>query len=84
MATGAAVDQTGENQFTLAESWNGTSWTLLHTPGPGSFGNELLGVSCAAATACMAVGDFIGNGNGMTLAEAWNGTSWSVIKTPRP
>ncbi len=84
MATGAAVDQTGENQFTVAESWNGTSWTLLHTPGPGSFGNELLGVSCAAASACMAVGDFIGNGNGMTLAESWNGTSWSVVKTPRP
>jgi hypothetical protein len=32
----------------------------------------------------MAVGDFIGIGNGMTLAESWNGTSWKVVKTPRP
>jgi hypothetical protein len=84
MATGASLDQTGENQFTLAEAWNGTSWSLLHTPGPGGFGNDLLGVSCASASACMAVGEFIGNGNEMTLAESWNGTSWSLVKTPHP
>jgi hypothetical protein len=84
MATGAALDQTGESQFTLAEAWNGTDWSLLHTPSPGSFGDELLGASCTSASSCMAVGEFTGIGNEMTLAEAWNGTSWSVVKTPRP
>jgi hypothetical protein len=84
MATGASLDQTGENQFTLAEAWNGTNWSLLHTPSPGSFGDELHGVSCASAPACMAVGEFTGIGNEMTLAESWNGASWSVVKTPRP
>jgi hypothetical protein len=84
MATGASLDQTGESQFTLAEAWNGTNWSLLHTPGPGSFGNDLLGVSCASASACMAVGEFIGVGNEMPLAESWNGTSWSLVKTPHP
>jgi len=32
----------------------------------------------------MAVGDFVGLGNGMTLAEPWNGTRWSIVTTPRP
>jgi hypothetical protein len=34
MATGASLDQTGESQFTLAESWNGTSWSVVKTPRP--------------------------------------------------
>jgi hypothetical protein len=84
MATGSALDQTGESQFTLAEAWNGTSWRPLRTPSPGSFGDELRGVSCRTASSCLAVGDFTGTGNEFTLAEAWNGTSWTVIRTPRP
>jgi hypothetical protein len=53
-------------------------------PSPGSFGDELRGVSCRTASSCLAVGDFTGTGNEFTLAEAWNGTSWTVIRTPRP
>jgi hypothetical protein len=84
MGTGAATDPTGESSFNLAEAWNGTSWSLVKTPSPGSTNNELRGVSCTSPSACMAVGDFTGFGNEMTLAESWNGTSWSVVKTPHP
>jgi len=84
MATGSSLDQTGENQFTLAEAWNGMSWSLSSTPSPGSFGDELRGVSCTSPSSCMAVGDFTGTGNELTLAEAWNGVTWAVVKTPRP
>ena len=83
MATGSSPDQTGENQFTVAEAWDGTSWSLTGTPSPGSFGDELRGVSCVPSS-CMAVGDFTGTGNELTLAEAWNGVKWTVVKTPRP
>jgi hypothetical protein len=84
MAVGSGVDQTGESGFTVGESWNGTSWSLLKTPSPGATSNELRGVSCTSQARCMAVGDTTGFGNQHTLAEAWNGTRWSVVPTPRP
>jgi hypothetical protein len=84
MGVGSWTDPTGESSFNLAEAWNGTSWTILKTPSPGSTNNQLNGVSCTSPSSCMAVGNFIGIGNQMTLAESWNGTSWSVVKTPRP
>jgi hypothetical protein len=34
MATGAALDQTGESQFALAQAWNGTAWSVVKTPRP--------------------------------------------------
>lgn len=84
MSVGSSSDPTGESTFNLAEAWNGTSWTILRTPSPGSTNNGLNGVSCTSPSNCMAVGTFMGFGNGMTLAESWNGTRWSVVKTPRP
>jgi hypothetical protein len=38
----------------------------------------------AAASGCLAVGDFTGIGNELTLAESWNGRAWTVVKTPHP
>jgi hypothetical protein len=84
MATGGGASGEGESGFTLAESWNGASWSLIPSPSPGSFSDELLGVSCTSPGSCMAVGDFEGTGNQFTLAEAWNGTRWTIVKTPRP
>jgi hypothetical protein len=84
MATGGGASGEGESGFTVAQSWNGTSWSLLKSPSPGSFSDALLGVSCTGSSNCMAVGNFQGIGNEFTLAEAWNGTAWSVVKTPHP
>jgi hypothetical protein len=70
-------------RVTLAESWNGTSWTPQATPNPtGSHGNILRGVSCVSPTACFAVGiSTVGIG---TIAEVWNGTGWSMQTAPTP
>jgi len=84
MSVGSSTDPTGESSFNLAEAWNGTSWTILRTPDPGSTQNELFGISCTSPSSCMAVGDFQGIGNAFTLAESWNGTRWSRVKTPHP
>ena len=73
----SAVDNFGSNSVTLAESWNGTTWSIQPTPN-GPNGNFLAGVSCASPAACIAVG----GSNDSALAEAWNGTSWSVQPTP--
>lgn len=62
---------------TLAEAWDGTSWTVLPTP---DIGGALSAVSCTSATACMATGS--GGPAGATLAESWNGSTWTVVPTP--
>jgi hypothetical protein len=68
----------------LAEHWNGTSWTLDSMPLPPSSGQPLAstgdttGVSCTAATACTAVGNWEPNaGESQPLAERWDGSSWT-------
>ena len=77
-AVGHSVSSSGVQQ-TLAEHWNGSSWTItLNTSG--ATNSSLSGVSCTADNACIAVGQT----SGMTLAERWNpnGNSWTTLNTP--
>jgi hypothetical protein len=71
---------------TLAEVWNGTSWTIQRTPGVGgSSQSGLSGVSCTSTRACMAVGYVTSRARvGVTLAELWNGVSWTLRGSPMP
>jgi len=84
-AAGDYTDSTG-TQRTLAERWNGTTWSIEKTPNPaGATASGLSGVSCTSATACTAVGSFTAStGTQRTLAERWNGTSWSIQTTSKP
>lgn len=66
---------------TLAESWNGTCWSLVASPQPGD-GDSLNGVSCTSVTACMAVGGYDFLHGTRTLVESWDGTRWSVVPSP--
>jgi hypothetical protein len=74
----------------LAMQLRGTRLRLLRPRLPrGRRSAELAGVSCASASACMAVGDFIyphgHNGPpGLAMAETWDGTRWRVIDVPTP
>ena len=69
----------------LAEGWNGTTWSIQHTPNPtGGSSIVLGGVSCSSASACTAVGDSSNGTTTVTLAERWNGTKWSIQHTPNP
>ena len=69
----------------LAEGWNGTTWSIQHTPNPAG-GSEihLLRVSCTSTTACTAVGFYSNATTTVTLAERWNGSRWSIQHTPNP
>ncbi len=84
-AVGSYTNSAGTG-VTLAERWNGTSWAIQTTPNPsGAKSSELWGVSCTAASACSAVGDYQNStGTRVTLAERWNGTSWTIQTTPNP
>jgi hypothetical protein len=72
--------------LTLAQRWNGHTWSIQPTPSPADGGN-LIGVSCPSRSSCLAVG---GHGNPFTeippdtLAERWNGTTWRIQPTPNP
>lgn len=73
-------------QQPLAENWNGTHWTVQPVPAPaGQAFSQLLGVGCATAKACIAVGQYMAStGFEGTFAESWNGTGWHLQKTVNP
>jgi hypothetical protein len=70
---------------TLIEEWNGTSWSVVTSANTSATQtNVLLGVTCASASDCRAVGE-VDNGTGgvpQTLIERWNGASWSIVSSP--
>ena len=86
-AVGISNDNSTTSQ-TLAEHWNGTSWTILPTVNPGTRHNRLFSVSAVASNNVWAVGDYDINAanlfNSATLAEHWNGTSWTKVTTVNP
>jgi hypothetical protein len=76
-------------QKSLAEHWNGTSWSIVPTPNASGAGDTSLGgVSCPSAASCMAVGTSVtvsaSSVTAKTLIERWNGTSWTIVPSPSP
>jgi hypothetical protein len=82
-AVGYSEDSLG-NASTLAEVWNGLSWTLRFTPdATASTLSYLYAVSCTSPTFCSAVGSFYTiDGEYAGLAEVWNGTTWTISFVP--
>ena len=85
---GTAASTGGPLAATLAEAWNGTTWSIQATPNPaGTTGiDELAGVSCMSATSCTAMGSAsaVGDSSAGTLGETWNGTAWTLVTVPGP
>src|SRR5215472_11807578 len=80
-------DQEGQNgKFeTLAEHWDGSGWTVLQTPDPGSTGNHLYGVDAVSANNVWAAGMQLNNDSpDQGLVEHWDGRKWSVVPMPAP
>jgi hypothetical protein len=85
IAVGSYRSKSG-NVLTLAEAWNGTSWSIQPVPLPAGAARAFLNsVSCTSASACIAVGSSLDSAsNNSPLAERWDGTSWSIQQTPAP
>jgi hypothetical protein len=82
-AVGYYSDSTGT--WSLAETWNGSAWSVQHTRVPtGAQESVLDAVSCPTATSCTAVGDYATATGTLTLAMSWNGSKWLIRSTPNP
>ncbi len=83
-----SFDDISLSQFeTLADRWNGHSWTVLATPPTGSAGTAewLSAVSCPTTTSCIAVGGLDpGAGPPVLVAERWNGSQWTQLSITGP
>jgi len=71
----------GPVEQTLIEHWNGTSWSVVKSPSPGS-GDDLRGVAAVSANDIWATGYTFNGSSIQTLVEHWNGTNWQVVKSP--
>lgn len=74
----------GTPDSTLIEHWNGTAWTIVPSPSPGSKDN-LTGVTASnASDSIWAVGYGTPEGatQPQTLTLNWNGTAWTTVPSP--
>ena len=80
MAVGKYKAGAGGVWQTLAETWNGSAWTVnLPSNTSATVSNILSGVSCPSSGFCVAVGAAQTSGTGgATLVDLWNGTTWTL------
>lgn len=69
---------------TLVEHWDGSSWSVVASPNPGSGLNELTGVAAGGPDDVWAVGYTSDGGDPRTLIEHWDGRRWNVVPSPNP
>src|SRR5579863_3728890 len=76
-----AVGYTFPTDFTgsLTEKWNGTKWSVVHTPN--SSAGELIGDACSGTADCVSAG--IGN-SFFAIGQLWNGTTWAKAAPKKP
>ncbi len=72
---------TGGVAQTLTEHWDGSRWSVVTSPNPGSGGNTLFGVAAVSASSVWAVGITTSTSE-QPLVEHWNGSQWSVVTSP--
>ena len=81
-AVGQQTDSAG-TWHTLAEHWDGSSWSVFPTVDSGTGGNEFYGVHAVASNSVYAVGDESGSSfPDQALIEHWDGNKWSVLPSP--
>jgi hypothetical protein len=86
LAVGESTSSDGE-QRALAESWDGTAWSLTEPPVPvGAAADFFTSVACAPRGPCFAVGSAIPPSNSTlvdSLVERFSGGRWTIQGTPR-
>jgi uncharacterized protein YjbI with pentapeptide repeats len=80
------------NEWILAESWNGSTWSVLPSPGfssapiPYASGTSINDISCTSSTNCIGVGNTEGCRfdacGGPTVIKWWDGITWADVPSP--
>jgi hypothetical protein len=87
MAVGGYATSGNSPNQPFAENLSGTTWSPqpIATPANGSLAT-LTGVSCTAASSCIAVGNYYDSlaNQSEPFAASWNGTSWTLQTVPLP
>ena len=86
-AAAIAVGDTRTGSFAtrpLALSWNGSKWSIVHTPTRGTGLTLLVSVAGVSATDAWAVGQYGTSTSSGPLAEHWNGSAWKIVPMPIP
>jgi hypothetical protein len=90
VAVGTANSACGSWGQSIAEHWDGRSWSIMSTPahrcGHGSRGTLLSAVSCRTARFCMTVGSTeLRPADGIiyaSVADRWDGRQWMSTAVP--
>jgi hypothetical protein len=67
---------------TLIEHWNGSAWSVVHSPDPGKTGDTLFGVAADGPGDVWAVGQRSDETSDAPLAEHWDGHHWAAVNLP--
>jgi hypothetical protein len=80
-AVGEQQDRNG-TFGTLIEHWNGSAWSVVHSPDPGKTGDTLFGVAADGPGDVWAVGQRSDETSDAPLAEHWDGHHWAAVDLP--
>jgi hypothetical protein len=69
------------NQKALIEHWNGSSWSIVGSPGSATESSILDAIAVRSASDIWAVGS-IGDSQPLTLIEHWDGHFWKMVNSP--
>ena len=80
-AVGGQEPTGNQGPQTLAEHWDGSTWTMVPTPAVDGY---LFSVTCSASADCWAVGDSVDSqGNPLNaIIYHWDGSLWSRVAAP--
>src|SRR5438132_13253846 len=82
----------GNRQFTLVEHWDGSKWSRVPSPSPGTAtncgtgysGNMLNGIIAVSSIDVWEGGEIGGYGKMEKLTEHWNGYKWQISSRSMP
>lgn len=85
-AVGHSGDPSSIPLQTLTMHWDGTRWSIIPSPSPGTYnGNELYAVAAVSSNDVWAVGWYQSGPTGQeggALTMHWDGSTWTVVPNP--
>jgi hypothetical protein len=73
----------GNSSLTMLLHWDGSAWTQVASPNPGTFRNELYDIAALSPTDIWAIGfDWPSGSRHRNLILHWDGLAWTQVTSP--